>query len=69
MTSFLGLKTDEKIEGISVAVFLKNIVDDAVDIGLDFPSLLLGEKLMNLGIRKMDRSINRRVAAYRAWAI
>lgn len=66
---FLGINNDEKIEGQSIGKFIKQLLDDATISGFKLASLIFGEKLMNLGLRSMDRSIKRRVSLYKNWAI
>lgn len=65
----MGYTKDEKIEGVSVAMFLKTLMDDSLINGIDFVSMVLGEGFKKLGIRKIDQDINRRIKLYKAWAL
>ena len=57
---------DEKIEGKGIFQFAKEIMGESMT-QRDIFYFLLGLKFINLGIRKKDRVLNRKIAIYEAW--
>ena len=59
---FLGITNEEKIEGIQIGIFVKKLIDEVASNGFtDVLGILLGKKFMNLGLRKSDRSISKKI--------
>ena len=54
---------DEKIEGKGIFQFAKEIMGESMT-QRDIFYFLLGLKFINLGIRKKDRMLNRKIAIY-----
>ena len=58
---------NEKIEGVSIPIFVQNLMGDISSETTDLPYIIFGVKFFNLGIRKKDRDINRRLKLYKSW--
>lgn len=56
------------IEGKRLSTFISDLVADGNRQSQNVVSMLLGPKFMDLGIRKMDRDINRRIKLFRTFA-
>ena len=67
---FLGGKSSsEKINGVSIATFLIQLIND-VNIQSSSPlSMLLGPSFLNLGLRKLDKDINNRLKLFDDWGV
>ena len=57
----------DRIEGKTVFTYAKEVIGDLIAQRRDFFYFLLGSKFLELGIRKKDREMNRKVALYEAW--
>lgn len=68
LSSFLGYDGDDNIEGVSVGMYLKKLIDDSMLIGFDLLSFILGPKFREIGVRKSDRDLNLRKKLYENWA-
>jgi len=55
LKSFLGYEGNDKIQGTSVEIYLKKLIDDSMIIGFDLLSFILGPKFRQFGFRKSDR--------------
>ena len=57
---------EEKIEGKTIFQFAKEIMGESMS-QRDILYFLLGIKFINLGLRKKDRLMNRKISMYEAW--
>ena len=67
MEGFLGVTKGQKIDNVSAASFLTNLLDDINDQSLEFLPFLLGPRYLNLGVWDSHRKINRKIRAYEKW--
>lgn len=67
---FLGGKSETvELDGKSLANFLITLINDT-NIQSSSPlSMILGVKFLNLGLRAIDRDINRRLKLFTDWGI
>ena len=61
-----GIQVD-RIEGKTVYLYAKEVLEGLTLQRRDPLYFLFGQKFLELGIRKMDREMNRKVAVYEAW--
>lgn len=67
---FFGSDSKERtLEGKKLATYFNDLVSDGYNQSQNILSLLLGPKFMDMGIRKSDRDINRRMKLFRAFAV
>ena len=66
---FFGTKSShEKINNVSIAKFMNKLNTDGANQGFSVYYLLFGIKFLNLGIRKIDKDVNERIAISRAFS-
>ena len=61
-----GIQVD-RIEDKTVFSYAKEVLEELITQRQDPLYFLLGPKFLELGIRKKDRQMNRKVALYEAW--
>lgn len=62
---FGGNATYEKINGKMISIFICDLVSDVSRQGFEPAGLLLGQKILNAGLRDQDRDINNRIKLFR----
>ena len=68
LTCFFGTEfRGETIEGLSVANYMKHLLGDIFVQAFSLFFALFGLKGVSLGIRKIDKDINRRIKIYQGW--
>jgi hypothetical protein len=66
MKFFFGLDVRGKmLGGGKISTFLGRLVRDVSIQGIGLPAILFGCRFLELGLRKNDRDINRRVKLFR----
>jgi hypothetical protein len=66
MKFFFGVDIRGKtIDGQKISTFLGQLVGDVNIQGFELPAILFGQKFLELGLRKNDRDISRRVKLFR----
>ena len=69
LSCFFGKKlSDEKIEGDSIFVFLRKLLDGLVQQTVSTRYGIFGVKYLELGLNQTDREVNRKLSIYKAWA-
>ena len=58
---------EEKIEGVSIQKFFSDIMGDINLQRGDPLYFAFGKRFLDLGIRKKDRDLNRRIKMYKSW--
>ena len=68
LSCFFGRRLKEdKIEGDTAFIFLRKLLAGLTSQTVDLFYAMFGAKFLQLGIRQMDREMNRKVRIYNAW--
>ena len=58
---------EERIEGFKIVPYIQNLFADALIQSLSLFYAVFGLKGVKLGLREVDKRMNRRIELYKAW--